>query len=235
VSVTGDDYVDLQPTFTAVLASGFTWELWFKGDALPTSMDEGRGQILLGAMDTSPCEDVYLGFGTPNSPRRELAFNLDGDGDCAASNTDPLRHYPAGGYQNGVWYHVAVAVDYQLDLATLYLDGALVAQKQTTAAPLFQAMNFNAGRFFDGNSADAYFEGAIDDIRVYGAPLPLARIQEHYDSGNGQPGDPDEPDLLHGWRFDEGSGILAGNYVVGSPTAVLANGAQWTSGIVPLP
>jgi hypothetical protein len=228
-------HVSFEPTAAFTATTGFTWELWFRAEQLPTETVHFRQHTLFGAMDDQPCEDIYLGFGSNFSPGNELAFVVDRshDDDAIACATefdgDPVK---ASGYnfQPATWYHVAAVADYAANQTLLYVNGVLVGTRTKSGKIIDRPLLVRAGGWSDGPTQDAYFPGSIDELRIYGVPLSAATIEAHYNDGQGTYGMP-EPDLVAGWHFDEGTGTLADDYA-GVADGTRVNGEAWGPGLV---
>lgn len=99
------------------------------------------------------------------------------------------RGFPAGGVGGGSftstrtitvdhWHHLAVTFDGSV--VRLYCDGQLDSAHSATGmviAPLAEAMTIGA----DFPGTNEFFDGAIDDVRLYDAPLSGAQIQVLYE------------------------------------------------------
>jgi hypothetical protein len=84
-----------------------------------------------------------------------------------ASVADGKWHYLVGTYNGGQ--------------VCLYVDGTQAAC-QPAAAIYYQPDAIAIGR--DGGAADAYFNGAIDDVAIYGTALSAAQVQAHYSAAS---------------------------------------------------
>jgi type II secretory pathway pseudopilin PulG len=75
------------------------------------------------------------------------------------------------------WHHIAVTIDATNHIHTIYLDGALVAQKTSAThkpSDLGTTTNNYLGR--SQFSTDPYFNGKLDDVRIYSRVLTAAEI-----------------------------------------------------------
>ncbi|MFC0682301.1 LamG-like jellyroll fold domain-containing protein [Lysobacter korlensis] len=116
------------------------------------------------------------------------------------------------GYNDGQWHHVVGNLGPTGQ--SFYLDGELVGTEPTTTAQSFSGY----WRIGGDNSwgGDDYFDGVIDDVAVYGAPLTARQIANHHNiSGQGAfpagVGDPSGAAVYSGspllyWRLGETSG-----------------------------
>jgi len=97
---------------------------------------------------------------------------------------------------DGTWHHVAVTFDRD-GLARSYVDGKL--QYATLNISSKSAVSFSGGTLrigYDSYSAGSYFNGALDDIKIYDYLRTPAQIA--YDYNRGAP--------IGWWRMDECSG-----------------------------
>jgi hypothetical protein len=91
---------------------------------------------------------------------------------------------------DGAWHHVVVGFDRDAGIR-FYVDGA-VAGFTAVATP---GSLSNAGAFqLAKTSGYSYFNGDLDEVALYGALLPPARIQAHYERG-GDVTAPPEPTI----------------------------------------
>jgi len=243
VELDGTNWVSLPPTGNYIPASGFTWELWFSGDSLPTdtAVKDYIGpyppqEILFAAADGQFCVDVNLGFGAVFAPSNKLSFAVDGPGGCGDRDTTPIGYVPPGGFENGRWYHVAAVRNYGTSSVSLYVDGTLVANKTLKLAAINGAgLVATIGRFADGINDWAHFHGAIDEVRVYNRPLSAQEIAAHYNAGDGSYGTGSEAGLLAGWHLDETAETIATDFGPAHLDGTYANAPAHVEGVAPGP
>lgn len=91
----------------------------------------------------------------------------------------------AGTVNDGRWHHAAISVTNHSGIS-LYLDGALVGTTTFTGSPFtgysnsFWIMGHNVLTFSGPNSGTGFFNGSIDDARVYNRALSGAEINAIY-------------------------------------------------------
>jgi hypothetical protein len=82
----------------------------------------------------------------------------------------------------GQWYHVAMTYDSDLNVK-VYLNGVLAGQGQSTSAEDLPAMLAIGAYGLAPSGATEFFNGLVDEVKVYTRPLSGAEIQATY---NGQ-------------------------------------------------
>lgn len=179
----GDNYVSLDSADSQkyAAASGFSWTMWIKIDDPPTSSLQGLGRIFFAMADQSTGEDATFGLGSSLGKKNSFAFQVDGDGGFGAMMQSPPSYKPAEGLDSTVWYFAAAVRDYENDLAVLYVDGVEVARKTFSRGPFDRNLVPAIGAFDDGASAQGFFKGLIDEVRVYDRALTESEIKAIYD------------------------------------------------------
>jgi uncharacterized repeat protein (TIGR01451 family) len=157
-----DDYI--QTSYSPALSPGdaFTWSLWFK-----TNEDQS-GIGVFSARDTSkagnPLAEIYLVSGQvqglfrgSNGARRDLVYNVN--------------------YSDNQWHNISIVIDDGEGI--LYFNGV----ERSSFSGL--DMNINLSDVFLAigaanyeNNIQRYFEGFIDDVRVYNRALSPGEISE---------------------------------------------------------
>lgn len=105
-------------------------------------------------------------------------FNFDNwvaDGSTTVYGTDPLK--AAASLRSGIWSHIALVADGVA--LKVYQDGILQAGTDSIKNGLF--LNNTGAHFFIGNGGgygkNYFFNGSIDDVRLYNKPLNQESIQ----------------------------------------------------------
>jgi len=129
----------------------------------------------------------------------------------------------------GVWTHIVAVFTGGSSLEVFY-NGTLQGFKHTTLASIGVGLE----PLYIGKYDGYFFNGTIDEVRIYNRSLSLAEVSTHYDDGIGQYGRP-ENGLVAGWHFDESSGTVAHDYSGNKNDGTICGTASWVAGIVPLP
>ena len=123
-------------------------------------------------------------------------------------------------YPFGRWVHVAVVVDADAQMSSLYLDGVLEAQTTSVEFPS-PGTWFRVGRQW-GNVHEDWF-GHIDDVQIWDIPLTGEDILGYMQC----PPAADETGLVGFWNFNEGSGSAAYDFA-STPNHGVIVGATWS-------
>ncbi len=89
---------------------------------------------------------------------------------------------PAESFQPNQWNHIAVTYDSGTSSGNVYINGANTSIMQTGTGALEQtAAPFYIGRRYNTQFGAFYFNGTIDDVRVYNRSLSAAEVKSQYD------------------------------------------------------
>jgi hypothetical protein len=83
--------------------------------------------------------------------------------------------------QTEIWYHIAATFNNAADSVRVYLNGAEVDSWSTGDEPLTNTEDLYIGR---SQYAGEYWDGMLDDLRIYNRVLEPSEIQALYDAGN---------------------------------------------------
>jgi len=142
-----------------------TWVNWSGGPSWQRIFDFGSSTEV--NMFLTPMS----GYGTGSTEPYELRFAITTGGGGAEErvSTTPL---PGG------WHHVAVAINDDDHITTLYLDGTPVAENTAmTLTPSHLDVTSNNWLGRSQYSGDSYYAGSLDDFRIYDQALSEGEIQ----------------------------------------------------------
>jgi len=124
-----------------------------------------------------------------------------------------------------VWQHV-VGVRQSDGTVTLYINGSQSGGTGQSAGSASAGNSTNIGK----RAISAYwFDGTLDDVRIYNRALSQAEITALYQAGEAKIKAPTNNGLVGYWKFDEGAGVKAMDYSGNGNTGTIT-GATWTSG-----
>jgi len=167
-----DDYVDCGNTFASVTGSTTkTITAWAKSDTADYSgQADGNGRII-----TLYRESGYSGF------------SMLAKGSLA---TWQGLYATAGNYYNYIDSGVAIVADTSTHIALvqdgagvyIYINGVLANSSTDAAAPTMRRLvNADIGSYWGGYSS--FFNGRIDDVRIYNRALSEEEIEQLYQDG----------------------------------------------------
>ncbi len=219
---------------TGLGASQFTLELWFRrtGAGLGTSTGTGGVANAIPLITKGRAEmdapanlnmNYFLGI---DATTGTLVADFE---DAATGGNHPVIGTAV--VTSNVWHHVAVT--YSGSTWNLYLDGAL--DKTLTLGSAFvpeassiQHAGLGTAMTSDGTAA-GFFQGVIDEARIWNVARSLAQIQG---SKNVEVGSP-TAGLRGRWGLNEGSGTNAPDSSGRGMTGTLVGGPAWVPGFVP--
>jgi hypothetical protein len=158
-----NDYVSLPANILSGRDS-FSISVWVRPNATPDwsrVFDFGTGQTAY----------MFLTPNAPNTPADNTRFAITSAGYAGEQRLDAAR------LSSGAWHHVVVTL--AGSTGRLYVNGNQA--DQTTSMTTSPADLGNTSRNWLGRSqyaADAYFNGQIDNFRIYNRALTAAEIQE---------------------------------------------------------
>ena len=85
--------------------------------------------------------------------------------------------------QTNTWYHIAGSYDATTKKVRIYLNGTELLNQTATILPLANTQGITLGR----NSSGAYWQGTLDDVRIYNAAISPEEIVQIYNDGASQP------------------------------------------------
>ncbi len=172
-------YVDLGNPALLRLTGSMTLEAWVKAAANPAD----DGQIVAKANNTAGWELKT----TPDTGPQTLGVQVSGPG---GSHT---QRYSTTTRALNVWYHVAGVYNAASGALDIYVNGVLdnaTLRGSSLTQQVDAAVNANIGRRTGG----FYFNGIIDEVRIYGRALSQAEIQSDMNTPIG--GTPPPPDTV---------------------------------------
>jgi hypothetical protein len=125
--------------------------------------------------------DLALNKGTSGSKHNYWFGTLD-DEITFGFHDGGFREFNTSGVdlQTGTWYHIAATFNNANDSVRVYLNGAEVDNWSPNEEPLTNTEDLYIGRTQYGE----YWDGKLDDVRIYNRVLDQTEIQALYDEGS---------------------------------------------------
>ena len=186
----GDDKIDLNTTINNLEISETSFSIVL--DVNPYIFGSNNNEdILIGTSMT---------FGNSDNGIK-IQTNTDSNFSATVGGADPDDTYHVWGETKTInqWYNVAISVDRDNNLFTLYINGDPEDQKDISnlISEIGTGMSLELGYYVN---SDHYFTGLLDNIHIWNTSLSETEIQEYMNcSPIG-----DEDGLVGYWNFEEG-------------------------------
>lgn len=191
--------------------SDFSISLWLKSDfsSYPTDINNGGGEGFLqkktGGYPFCTVEEGYILFAQDTNFRFWLA---NGEGSCPVQLSVAANTY----IYDQAWHHVVITIDRD-GSAIMYIDN--VARNTDAVVndnnDISNGSGLNLGRMHSIGFSDKYFNGILDEVRIYNHVLTTDEITTLYNEGTNQGtvvlnshADPDEG-LVGWWPLSSGT------------------------------
>ncbi|PIR69965.1 MAG: hypothetical protein COU47_00845 [Candidatus Niyogibacteria bacterium CG10_big_fil_rev_8_21_14_0_10_46_36] len=170
------------------LSGDLTFEAWVKFETIPSG--DGTRYEILGKWNSVPNLSYHWSF-IVNGSTLMQEFEVSDDG----TNFDTYQ-VAAGSLNTGQWYHVAMTWDASAASAEFFHNGTSIG---TDAASKTSIYNSNSTfRIGSHQGTNSYFDGLIDDVRVWSDIRINSEISNNYQSelvGN-------ETNLVSYWKLN---------------------------------
>lgn len=183
----------------------FTFMTWARIDTLNNTHRNFFAKRLGG--------DMEYQFGISNGNKVKLTLS---SGDTLEDSTTLIA---------GQWVHIAVSYNDAANRVKWFINGLNTETDTVTMNP---GVNTTTPFTIGSNGNDEYFDGVLDELRIYGNELSDTEVREAMN----HPAVGTEPGLVALWKLDENAGSLATD--TASPIAGNIVGASWTASPIPL-
>ncbi|MBL7186250.1 MAG: LamG domain-containing protein [Phycisphaerae bacterium] len=156
-----DDVIEvpLQPSVTFEQGDSFSVLVWISTEATP-----------------NPQDGIVGNYRTSTAPFWLLIANPEGGATMYVRDVDSAHSTVIASpsrINDGNWHHLAGVRDQQTRRLRLYVDGQLVVED------LDETENINSGQsIWIGDHLNRYYDGLIDDLRIYNKALTVEDIQQ---------------------------------------------------------
>ena len=218
-SATGE-HVDAADVASLEISGSWTVATWVNPSALPSA---GNTAALLAKYASGPAN--YLLLINNGYQCAGLGWSVGFD------SSDHNNHYDcvASSISVGTWYHVVGVWNSSSSNIYLYVNGQLIGTANESETPASgSGSTFQIG---ENNGGSSWFNGTLDDVRVYNRALSATDIETLYTSTGGGSGDINTG-LIHYWKLDEAAGVTTGiaDSAAAETGTMTGAGATFTAG-----
>ncbi|UCE39293.1 MAG: LamG domain-containing protein [Thermoplasmata archaeon] len=206
-----DNYVNCGNDASLAITGSLSIEAWIK-----PNVATDKYQIVSKWDNVAGGRSYWLDIGQNN-----LRFYISSDG----SSGDGIAYT----INAGQWQHVVGTFRDSDNLLSLYINSANVISKTSTQNSIYSSsVDVLIGALHVTGSPGRFFDGLIDETRIYSRALTAAEIQEHYNGIFNN-----NADLAGLWHFDDASDNIATDSSSNNNHGILLpSGPTWTTGIV---
>lgn len=170
-----NDYVSINDGSSLNLTGSQTWTAWINTDTLGVPPTNGQ-RVIVSRWSASNWQSL-MDLSVPSAGIVRFAIAID-----AVPNT-AIRQ-SATAVSIGRWYHVAGVYNASAQTMDFYLDGVLdngtLSGSVPTSAADVPAGSASPRIGFKGDGIDAFFDGQIDEVRVYNRALSADEVKTLY-------------------------------------------------------
>ena len=150
--------------------------------------------------DSVAAASAFIFFEVSVGPTRRLYIYRTGDDLTLMIGTGGAVNTGVDIFEVGEWIHIAAIYDASRGIVTTYVNG-----RDTGIPYTVEGLDATTGNFFIGSSNGAnFFDGVIDDTKLYTAALTAGEIWDIYLAGLGTEDDIRELDSLVGhWKCND--------------------------------
>jgi hypothetical protein len=148
------------------------------------------------------------------------------------SNSGNYRgSYTTADVVDGNWHHIVAVSDASGASLTIYVDGVSVALTNDHSGGSWPNTNNSQPLTIGFNNGSGYFNGPIDEVRIYNRALTASEVRLLYGAGSRiiNRKIATNSGLLAYWPLDDGSGTKAGDTSGNGITGTLINSPTWTT------
>ena len=187
-----------------------------------------NGMIIASKFDSTGNSAYYRILVGGDATAQKAGFGLRGStsGEATVSSNTTVT--------DGKWHYVVGVRDVSQDKIFVYVDG--IQENSLTDPSVGNLATENPliiGAHGQATASTQWFNGSLDDVRVYNRALSASEIQALYKSGTVKYATPSDTGLVGYWSMNEGSGSYAGDSSGNRNTGVFPGGTAnptWVDG-----
>ena len=212
-----DDVVVVKssPTLNLKGSASFSISLWLKSTQSGAG-DRGFGWLVDHRRNN---DGMYAGHSIGDASGVIAARISDAGGnDVQISSTRNVN--------DGKWHHIVYVVDRYTQQIRLYIDNTLESSDQISSVGTIETpVDLNLGGTAVPNTEMNFYDGALDQVRIYSGALTSAEILHLYEEFVPQES---TTGLMGHWKFDEGAGSSSADSS-GNGNIGILYGPTWTT------
>ncbi len=227
-----NDYVSVASATSIHPALPFSFSFWVK----PTTVSSAQG--IFGSREAVQHDGYWSSIGSDGS----VTINY-GDGAGCDPADRRTKTSPASTLVAGQWQHVTGIISGATDMS-IYVNGVDVGGTYSGTGGSISYGSLSILRLGSvggsGGCPAAYFNGSMDEVRLYNRALSTTEIQAQYaaaqsdevntGASQAQGGGRLDSGLAGYWKLDDGSGTSATDSSTNGSAGTLTNGPNWTTG-----
>lgn len=167
-----NNYITIPDSNSLDITDAITLEAWVK----VFSLQNNNYEYIIRKTASDPSQGTLYGLlmGYSDAKVRFFLWTEDNVGCSFGVDSASLL-----GLNN--WYHLVATYDYLNHVSKIYINGTL----DNTRTVLTGKIRTNANLIYLSSKADGtlYFNGLMDNVRIYNVALPISQIKEQYYSG----------------------------------------------------
>jgi len=169
-----DDYVNVGNDPNLQITSAITLEAWIK---TPSYWSKQYPTVVSKANYSGSDWDgeYWITIGRPYGGKVTFAF--------APAGGNAIDHWSNSSLSPNTWYHIAATFDDSADKVKIYINGLLDKEFTETQKPAVTNYPVRIGQGGNDSYQNTWFNGIIDEVRIYNRALSASEILEHYQSG----------------------------------------------------
>lgn len=168
--------------------------------------------------------DVFVAKGLGSGEDNSYAIWYSGGQLHGYISGSPVLNY-TWAPEIGRWYHVAYVFDDAANTHSLYVDGVQVLTGAVNTSVTYDARPVHLGADSTGDTANHFFAGKLDDIRIWS----VARASGDIASTRASRLNGNEPGLAAYWRLDEGVGQTTADATINANNGQLNGLPVWSA------
>ncbi|GBC59352.1 hypothetical protein DENIS_0291 [Desulfonema ishimotonii] len=181
-----DDWINVPGLNQDFLENGFSFNLWFKTD------ETVARQAMFWFSDDQPSAGIVDG---------KVYFNFKQNIDASPKVLTDTVDLTKSVYTPGQWNMATYTYDADVPAINFYLNGTLIGTRTLNGGFIKSPTGvFRIGR---DDVAGRFFDGLIDDLKIYSRPISAEEIQQLLDSDNDKMPDTVEEETFGNFSHDE--------------------------------